>query len=193
MYTGTALLKRRTPADSGERTGPLPFPLLSDGPPHILVNTAVANLATSFLWFGLTFRIYAETRNVIASGAVGADRTDAGVVLNGTLVGCLVGDGYDGAMTTFTLGDFNDAAAADVTPEPEIVVGSAAPAVSVADPRLFTSVDALVDAVPAPTSKEHRHEPVHALPQHHHRSARPGPAGRDRPAGGDRQGSGRHR
>jgi DHA3 family multidrug efflux protein-like MFS transporter len=39
---------------------------------HILVNTAVANLATSFLWFGLTFWIYAETRNVIASGAVGA-------------------------------------------------------------------------------------------------------------------------
>ena len=39
---------------------------------HILVNTAVANLATSFLWFSLTFWIYAETRNVIASGAVGA-------------------------------------------------------------------------------------------------------------------------
>ncbi len=39
---------------------------------HLLVNTAVANLATSFLWFGLTFWIYAETRNVIASGAVGA-------------------------------------------------------------------------------------------------------------------------
>lgn len=39
---------------------------------HILVNTAVANLATSFLWFGLTFWIYAETSNVIASGAVGA-------------------------------------------------------------------------------------------------------------------------
>lgn len=38
---------------------------------HIFVNTAVANLATSFLWLGLTFWIYAETRNVIASGAVG--------------------------------------------------------------------------------------------------------------------------
>ena len=38
---------------------------------HVLVNTAIANVATSFLWFGLTFWIYAETRNVIATGVIG--------------------------------------------------------------------------------------------------------------------------
>lgn len=39
---------------------------------HVLVNTAVANITTSYLWFGLTFWIYAETRNVITTGVVGA-------------------------------------------------------------------------------------------------------------------------
>ncbi|WOP18886.1 MFS transporter [Raineyella sp. LH-20] len=39
---------------------------------HVLANTAVANVTTSFLWFGLTFWIYAETRNVIATGVIGA-------------------------------------------------------------------------------------------------------------------------
>ncbi|MBD2762167.1 MFS transporter [Kocuria sp. cx-116] len=38
---------------------------------NILVNTAVANLTTSYLWFALTFWIYLETRNVIATGVVG--------------------------------------------------------------------------------------------------------------------------
>ncbi|MVA75124.1 MFS transporter [Auraticoccus sp. F435] len=38
---------------------------------HVLVNTAVANVTTSFLWFALTFWIYAETRNVIATGVIG--------------------------------------------------------------------------------------------------------------------------
>lgn len=38
---------------------------------HVLVNTAVSNITTSFLWFGLTFWIYAETRNVIATGVIG--------------------------------------------------------------------------------------------------------------------------
>lgn len=39
---------------------------------HVLVNTAIANVTTSFLWFGLTFWIYAETRNVITTGVIGA-------------------------------------------------------------------------------------------------------------------------
>jgi DHA3 family multidrug efflux protein-like MFS transporter len=39
---------------------------------NVLVNTAVANITTSFLWFALTFWIYAETRNVIATGVIGA-------------------------------------------------------------------------------------------------------------------------
>jgi MFS transporter, DHA3 family, multidrug efflux protein len=38
---------------------------------HILANTAVANVTTSYLWFGLTFWIYLETRNVISTGVVG--------------------------------------------------------------------------------------------------------------------------
>ncbi|KAA9394587.1 MFS transporter [Kocuria coralli] len=37
----------------------------------ILVNTAVASLSTSYLWFACTFWIYLETRNVIATGAIG--------------------------------------------------------------------------------------------------------------------------
>lgn len=37
----------------------------------ILINTAVASLSTSYLWFALTFWIYLETRNVIATGVIG--------------------------------------------------------------------------------------------------------------------------
>lgn len=38
----------------------------------VLVNTAAANVTTSFLWFALTFWAYAETRNVIVAGVVAA-------------------------------------------------------------------------------------------------------------------------
>lgn len=38
---------------------------------HILVNTAVANITTSFLWFALTFWVYLETRSVLATGVIG--------------------------------------------------------------------------------------------------------------------------
>lgn len=37
----------------------------------ILANTALANVTTSYLWFALTFWVYLETRNVIATGVVG--------------------------------------------------------------------------------------------------------------------------
>jgi DHA3 family multidrug efflux protein-like MFS transporter len=37
----------------------------------ILVNTAVANITTSYLWFALTFWVYLQTRNVIATGVIG--------------------------------------------------------------------------------------------------------------------------
>jgi DHA3 family multidrug efflux protein-like MFS transporter len=37
----------------------------------ILVNTALANVTTSYLWFALTFWVYLGTRNVIATGVVG--------------------------------------------------------------------------------------------------------------------------
>lgn len=38
---------------------------------HMLVNTAVANITTSFLWFALTFWVYLETRSVLATGFIG--------------------------------------------------------------------------------------------------------------------------
>lgn len=38
---------------------------------HILVNTAVANVTTSYLWWALTFWAYLETRNVLVTGLVG--------------------------------------------------------------------------------------------------------------------------
>lgn len=38
---------------------------------QVLVNTAVANVTTSFLWFALTFWAYLETRSVLATGIIG--------------------------------------------------------------------------------------------------------------------------
>lgn len=38
---------------------------------NVLINTAVANITTSFLWFALTFWVYLETRSVLATGIIG--------------------------------------------------------------------------------------------------------------------------
>ena len=38
---------------------------------QVLLNTAVANVTTSFLWFALTFWVYLETRSVLATGIIG--------------------------------------------------------------------------------------------------------------------------
>ena len=38
---------------------------------QVLVNTAVANITTSYLWFALTFWVYLETRSVLATGIIG--------------------------------------------------------------------------------------------------------------------------
>lgn len=54
-----SLATRPTPA-GGERTFA-----------QVLVNTAVANVTTSFLWFALTFWVYLETRSVLATGIIG--------------------------------------------------------------------------------------------------------------------------
>ncbi|NKG19957.1 MFS transporter [Paeniglutamicibacter terrestris] len=51
---------RTTPPNAGHRT------FL-----HVLVNTALANITTSFLWFALTFWVYLETRSVLATGLIG--------------------------------------------------------------------------------------------------------------------------
>ncbi|WP_295787814.1 MFS transporter [uncultured Microbacterium sp.] len=37
----------------------------------VVINTAAANITTSFLWFALTFWVYLETRSVLATGIVG--------------------------------------------------------------------------------------------------------------------------
>jgi len=38
---------------------------------NVLVNTLIANVTTSFLWFALTFWVYIETRSVLATGVIG--------------------------------------------------------------------------------------------------------------------------
>ena len=38
---------------------------------HLLVNTAIANLTTNFLWFAVVFWVYLETRSVLATGILG--------------------------------------------------------------------------------------------------------------------------
>ena len=38
---------------------------------QVLINTAVANITTSFLWFALTFWAYLETESVLATGLIG--------------------------------------------------------------------------------------------------------------------------
>ena len=61
-----------------ESAGPADPPSSPEPPPggartfaQILVNTAVANVTTSFLWFALTFWVYLETRSVLATGIIG--------------------------------------------------------------------------------------------------------------------------
>lgn len=49
-----------TPPQSGMRTFA-----------HLLVNTAVANLTTNFLWFAIVFWVYLETRSILATGLLG--------------------------------------------------------------------------------------------------------------------------
>lgn len=38
---------------------------------HLLVNTFIANVTTSFLWFALTFWVYLETQSVLATSIIG--------------------------------------------------------------------------------------------------------------------------
>ena len=38
---------------------------------QVLINTAAANITTSFLWFALTFWAYLETQSVLATGIIG--------------------------------------------------------------------------------------------------------------------------
>lgn len=38
---------------------------------HVLLNTLIANVTTSYLWFALTFWVYLETKSVLATGIIG--------------------------------------------------------------------------------------------------------------------------
>lgn len=38
---------------------------------HLLVNTAVANLTSNFLWFALVFWVYVETQSILVNGLLG--------------------------------------------------------------------------------------------------------------------------
>lgn len=38
---------------------------------HVLINTLIANVTTSFLWFALVFWVYLETKSVLATGIIG--------------------------------------------------------------------------------------------------------------------------
>lgn len=38
---------------------------------QVLVNTLIANVTTSYLWFALTFWVYLETRSVLATAIIG--------------------------------------------------------------------------------------------------------------------------
>ncbi|WAC66737.1 MFS transporter [Agrococcus sp. SL85] len=56
---------------------------------HILINTATANLTTSFLWFALTFWVYLETESILATGIIGGAYmlfVAFGSILFGTIV-----------------------------------------------------------------------------------------------------------
>ncbi len=66
------------PPTLGDMSEPLPS-VPSHVPPvsgmrtftQVLVNTMLANITTSFLWFALTFWVYLETRSVLATGIIG--------------------------------------------------------------------------------------------------------------------------
>lgn len=38
---------------------------------HVLINTLIANVTTSYLWFALTFWVYLKTESVLATGIIG--------------------------------------------------------------------------------------------------------------------------
>ena len=51
--------------------GPMDRTLAKRAFANVLVNTLIANVTTSFLWFALTFWVYIETQSVLATGIIG--------------------------------------------------------------------------------------------------------------------------
>lgn len=67
-------MSERTPGDAAPQPSTANPDVPADGMRrfgHVLVNTLVANVTTSFLWFALTFWVYLETRSVLATGIIG--------------------------------------------------------------------------------------------------------------------------
>ncbi|HEU5223362.1 MAG TPA: MFS transporter [Candidatus Lumbricidophila sp.] len=65
------------PSETEGHTEPRPRGEIHPGPTtvkafhQVLVNTAVANVTTSYLWFALTFWVYLETKSVLATAIIG--------------------------------------------------------------------------------------------------------------------------
>ena len=70
MTTSPTAPDADAPADA-DAASPPPGPTAMRTFHHILINTAVANITTSYLWWALTFWAYLETRNVLVTGIVG--------------------------------------------------------------------------------------------------------------------------
>jgi DHA3 family multidrug efflux protein-like MFS transporter len=60
---------------------------------RLLVNTLVANVTTSFLWFALTFWVYLETKNVMATAILGGSYMLL-MAITGVFFGTLVDKHY---------------------------------------------------------------------------------------------------
>ena len=68
MSEGVANVCRMTETSAPATAGATPARRAFLG---VLVNTAAANVTTSYLWFALTFWVYLETRSVLATGIIG--------------------------------------------------------------------------------------------------------------------------
>lgn len=62
---------RPDPADDDRATVPALTATAETAFRRLLVNTLVAGVTSSFLWFALTFWVYLETRSVVATGVIG--------------------------------------------------------------------------------------------------------------------------
>jgi MFS transporter, DHA3 family, multidrug efflux protein len=71
--TGTAPAVPTTPAPGGPTPSETSLPRTNGERTFlgVLINTAAANVTTSFLWFALTFWVFLETRSVLATGLIG--------------------------------------------------------------------------------------------------------------------------
>lgn len=83
--TSTGTAKAMTDgAEPSEPDGPFPTTFR-----HLLANTLLTGVTSSFLWFALTFWVFLETRSVVATGVIGGAFSLSSAVL-GPLFGAIV-------------------------------------------------------------------------------------------------------